>query len=163
MLNHKRICVAVTAMAISFSAVCGISALAQPFAEGDFIVYSQDSWGTSPTPTNAAGLLLNNYNTVYASTVGAVEIGIPGGAGFSMLFTNVNSVLNYLPVIGTIGPLTSDFINPSSSMSGSFGAHVLALRLNIDFSDAGLTRGNSGIPSATSCFTASPRSHCLTA
>lgn len=129
------------------------------------ITHSQDGWGDIPTPCNAAGLLLANYDAVYASTFGVVEVGISGVAGFSILFTNVNDVLAYLPVLGPIGPLTSDLLNPTTTMSGAFGGHVMALRINIDFSDAGLTLGAAGVPfgDVTLCnFTAQPLLNGLT-
>ena len=113
---------------------------------GDVITYPQEMWGANPAAGGPAALLFVNYISVYTSTFGVMQVGIPGAAGFSMSFTNVNSVLTYLPAGGAAGPLTSDLGNPSSSVSGVFGGQVLALRLNIDFSDAGLTLGGLGIP-----------------
>ena len=55
-----------------------------------------------------------------------------------MLFTTVNAVVAYLPSIGTIGQLTADLVNPTSSASGVFGGEVVGLHLNVDFSAAGL-------------------------
>jgi PEP-CTERM motif len=144
MLNRHAMCAVVAAVLCSVAV--SDHSLAQPFATGDFDIYPQDSWGETPTPTNAAGLLLNNYDSVYDSSLGLVEVGIPGPGGFSMLFTNVASVLVYLPANGAIGTLTSDRLDPSSTTSGLFGGEVLALRFNIDFSDAGITLGNLGIP-----------------
>ena len=133
--------------------------------DGDVITHGQSSWGEFPTPFNAAGLLLANYDTVYASTFGVVEVGISGVGGFSILFTDENSLLAYLPALGPIGPLTSDFVDPSTTMSGGFGGHVMALRLNVDFSDAGLTLGTTGVPfgDLTLCnFTVQPLLNGLT-
>jgi hypothetical protein len=98
-----------------------------------------------PTGTNAAGLLAANYSSVYASTFGRFEIGIPGTAGYSIAFTNVTALLDYLPALGTPGPLTSDLLNPLTTPSGALGGEVAALKLNIDFSDAGLLTGASGL------------------
>ena len=87
-------------------------ALAVPiFADGDVIAYSQNSWGDIPNPNNAATRLLANYNVVYAG--GVVEVGIPGAARFSITFTDRQDVLAYLPVVGAIGPLFIDYVNPS--------------------------------------------------
>lgn len=64
-----------------------------------------------------------------------------------MLFTNSAAVVTYLPASGTPAPLFGDRLNPtSSSTEGIFGGLVVALKLNIDFSDAGLTLGALGIP-----------------
>jgi hypothetical protein len=116
------------------------------FQVGDVITYSQDAWGDLPTPSNAAGLLLANYDTVYASKFGVIEVGIPGSAGFSMRFFDSLAVLTYLPAAGLPGSLTSDRVNPTSSSSGVFGGNVLALQLDVDFSDGGVTLGALGIP-----------------
>jgi hypothetical protein len=129
-----------------WTAACTPGAPGCGWSDGDLVTDSQDAWGSNPTPTNAAGLLLTNYDAVYASTFGVVEVGIPGTAGFSIRFSNANDLLGYLPALGLIGPLTSDHIDPSSTESGGFGGEVLALRINVDFSDAGVTLGASGIP-----------------
>jgi hypothetical protein len=63
-----------------------------------------------------------------------------------MLWNNVVDLLEFLPSVGPLGPLTSDLLDPTSSMSGTFGGEVVALRLNVDFSDADFTVGNLGIP-----------------
>jgi hypothetical protein len=120
--------------------LCGVT-LAQTWQTGDVITYSQESWGN---PANTAGQLLTaSYNSVYTSTFGVVEVGMPGEAGFSIRFSNSDAVLTYLPAIGPIGPLTGDLFDPTS---GDIGGEVLALQLNVDFSAAGVTSGNLGIP-----------------
>ncbi len=113
--------------------------------DGDFVTYSQDSWGGDPAQSPAATLLQANYSSVYASTGGLLEVGVPGAGGYSMIWTNVSDLLTYLPATGTSGPLTSDLLDPSSSESGAFGGRVTALHLNIDFSAAGTTGGSSGL------------------
>ncbi len=54
-------------------------------------------------------------------------------------------MLAYLPASGVGGALTSDLINPTLSASGTFGGNVAGLKLNVDFSDYGLTLGTSGL------------------
>ena len=102
--------------------------------------------------------MLTNYDAVYAATFGVVEAGLPGAAGFSMSFTSPNAVIEYLPAIGLSGPLTSDLLDPISSPSGDFGGDSLALQLNVDFSDSGVTLGASGAPlgDLTLCGFATP-------
>jgi hypothetical protein len=124
-------------------------ALATNFTNGDFTTHVQVDWGDTPNTfpqTNAAWLLQENYDSVYASTSGTLEIGIPGTSGFSEVFTGAAELLDYLPDVGPIGPLNSDLVNPTTTSSGEFGGSVTALVLNIDFSDAGLLPGNVGIP-----------------
>ena len=49
-----------------------------------------------------------------------------------------------VPAGGTPAALTADLLNPATSSSGVFGGQVLALRLNVDFSAAGVTIGTLG-------------------
>jgi hypothetical protein len=107
---------------------------------GDLVTYAQDAWGTAAT--TAGGLLIAGFDTVY---IAGVEVGIPGTAGFSMRFFDALSVLAYLPAAGAAAPLTADLIDPMSSSSGVFGGDVLALRLDVDFSDANMLGGTSGL------------------
>ena len=118
-------------------------ARALPWQIGDVITYSQLDWGATPNGTNPASLLVANFNSVYP---GGFEVGLPGSSGSSMIIGDAASMLIYLPASGPPGALTNDLVNPSSSPSGLFGGFVVALKLNIDFSDAGLTLGNLGIP-----------------
>lgn len=114
--------------------------------DGDVITYGQDTWGEVPTPTNPAGLLFVNFDAVYVSRGGLLEIGIPGATGFSARFHNASSLLSFLPQAGAPGPLTGDLLGPTTSPAGSFGGAVAALAVNVDFSDAGLTLGARGVP-----------------
>jgi len=121
----------------------GISgaASATPWQVGDVITWSQTDWGGTPSGTNAAALLVASFNAVYP---GGLEVGLSGSAGFSMLFTASPSVLAYLPAGGAPGALNADLVDPGSSSSGVFGGLVVALKLNIDFSDANILVGAAG-------------------
>src|SRR5262249_48908460 len=110
--------------------------------------YTQGGWGAKPKGGNPAQLLQDNFGAVYPA---GVEVGIPGGSGFSMLFTSSTAVGAYLPAGGTPGSLTSDLLNPTSSSSGVFGGQVLALQINVDFSTAGIL--TAGLGSLTICNT----------
>jgi hypothetical protein len=105
---------------------------------GDMISYGQDSWGGDRTTSTAAGLLYAQFDAQYP---GGLEVGIAGAGGFSMIFTSGDRVLFYAPGTGTPGPLTADLVDPSSTSSGMFGGQVLALQVNVNFSDAGLLNG----------------------
>jgi hypothetical protein len=116
-----------------------------PFLNGDFITYPQASWGDTPAAGNAASLLADNYNAVYAASGGVFEVGFPGIFGYSAQFTSAGALLNYLPQSGPDGRLLADYVNPLTTNAGRYGGEVAALKLNIDFADAGLTLGSVGV------------------
>ena len=125
---------------------CAGSANATTWNVGDLTTYTQGSWGDdlSGIPQGQAALLLTaKYDTVYASTFGIVTVGT--ASGFTMRFTDASSVLAYMPSVGPFGPLTSSTLDPITTASGGFGGEVMGLELNVDFTDAGVLTGASGI------------------
>jgi hypothetical protein len=106
---------------------------------GDLFTLPQSDWGGDDV---ALELLFTHFDAIYPS--GTLEMGIPGADGFSNIFTDPAVITAYLPRLGTAiaGPLTADQINPLSDASGDFGGEALALRLNVDFSDAGVLKGS---------------------
>jgi hypothetical protein len=108
--------------------------------QGDLTSYGQDQWGTIGDP--AAIVLLNGFDFLYP---GALEVGLVGNAGYSMLFTSAADVINYLPTCGFPASLVHDYVNPTSTESGCLGGVVSALQLDVDFSDTGRLPGTSGI------------------
>jgi PEP-CTERM motif-containing protein len=110
-----------------------LPASAVPFSTGDYVTYTQDAWGDA---TSTAGHLLALQ--IAALYPNGVEVGIPGAAGNSMLFSDEIAIYQYLPQLNDEGVLTQDLLDPLTSPSGSFGADVLALKLDVDFADAGL-------------------------
>ncbi len=101
---------------------------------GDLTTYTQNSWTTTPGSTT----LSSNFNSIY--TGGSVEV----GGHFTMDFTTANHVVAYIPAGGIPAALTGNLVDPTSSPSGAFGGDVLALQLDVDFSDAGLLPATSG-------------------
>ena len=97
--------------------------------------FTQGGWGSPPNGHNPGAILDEHFEDVYPS---GVEIGIPGGGGFSMIFTSAAAISAYLPAGGPASILNSDLIDPVSSSAGVFGGQVLALQLNVDFAAAGL-------------------------
>jgi hypothetical protein len=141
MLNRSF--AAVSLAAFLFCATVARDAQATPFQAGDFITHLQDDWGAAST---VAGTRLSSYfNDIYGA-VGYAEVGISGAGGFSILVTSASSVFTYLPASGAPGSLLADLVDPTSTAAGIFCGEVLALRLNVDFSDAGYTRGSLGTP-----------------
>jgi hypothetical protein len=121
---------------------CAGAANAGTWKVGDLTTYSQANWGGDPGIDAGATLLLAKFDTVYAPTGGVI---VGSDSGFTMAFVDKMSVLGYLPSIGPYAPLNSSVLNPISTASGAFGGDVMALRLNVDFSDAGLLPGKSGL------------------
>jgi len=115
---------------------------ADTWSAGAVVTYNQSEWGD---PTNFAGMLMDdNFDAVCASAGGIFEIGSTT-PGFFMLFTGGGDLGDFLPTSGLPGPLGADLVNPSSSSAGVFGGEVAALKLNLDFSNAGLLPNSSGL------------------
>lgn len=111
------------------------------FQPGEFITHSQVSWGGPLVPGGGAELIQKRFDYVY--TQGYLEVGIPGPAGHSMIFTGPLSVRAYLPASGLYGWLSEDSLDSSSSSAGTFGGLVVALQLNVDIGDAGYLVGSA--------------------
>jgi hypothetical protein len=127
-------------------ALATLPAHATTFIAGQFVTFDQSVWGSAPDGFNAATLLENNFDTIFAPAGGFMEVGVPGAAGSSLTFADADSVIAYLPASGAPGPLTVDLLDPVSSISGVFGGEVVALTLNVLFSDAGLIAHPAGVP-----------------
>lgn len=109
---------------------------------GDLISYNQASWTTT---TQGAAALTDNYFSVYLSSFGVLEIGIPGSAGYSIQFTSPTTISTYIPTNGPPAPLVTDLVDPVTTSAGIFGGDVLALQMDIDFSDHGALNGSLGL------------------
>jgi hypothetical protein len=135
---------------LTWTLACSNPASATVFLPGQEITYGQSEWGS--ISGTAQNLLVNDYNVVYASTGGIFIIGET--STYYALFDSGPALHAYLPQTGTIGVLSSIYVDPIITTSGPFGGDVAALKLNIDFSDAGITLGSSGIPIGNLLLTA---------
>ena len=108
---------------------------------GDVLTYDMSGWAVGAGAT----LLETDFPSVYASTFGIVTVGFPP-TGFSLSFDAAARILLYLPAGGAPNSLTSNYLDPTSTSSGEFGGNVLALQLDVDFSDHGFLVGTLGIP-----------------
>ena len=118
---------------------CAAAAHADTWQTGDLTTYNQGVWGGDPTVDAGAAVVTTSFYTVYPS--GFLVL----GSHFSLTVDNPAAVIAYLPAVGSPAPLTGSVLDPSSTVSGTFGGNVLALALNVDFSDAGLLPGTSGL------------------
>ena len=64
---------------------------------------------------------------------------------FLVEFTSGFHLDEFLPANGTPGALITDLGNPTTTSAGIFAGQVAGLKLNIDFSAAGLLPGTSGL------------------
>jgi PEP-CTERM motif-containing protein len=131
-------------------AIAALPAHAATFTPGEFVTYAQEEYGTfsrtgEPFNPAVATLLENNFDTLYAPFEDLLEVGVPGPAGFSMIFDSADAVIAYLPAGGDPGPLTADLLDPVTSASGYFGGEVVATTLNVDLSNAGLLAHPAGV------------------
>ena len=127
---------------------CAGAAHADIWHNGDLTTYNQGSWGgcvatCDPSfPDPGAVLLDGSFNTVYAGTGGVI---VGSASKFTMVFTDATSVRKYMPSIGPFAPLNGSVVNPGTTVSGAFGGEVLGIEFNVDFCDAGLLPGASGL------------------
>src|ERR1700683_5076332 len=89
-------------------------------------------------------MMVCDFDIVYASAGGVFEIGNTTSGNF-MAFTDAVDLIDFLPASGTSGPLDANLLNPTTSSAGQFGGEAVALKLNLDFSNAGLLPNSSGL------------------
>ncbi len=126
-------------------AVCTPGTQGCGWHDNDIVTWSQVSWGAPPTAGNISGELEADFDSVFAPESDLMEIGIPGSAGFSIIFDDPDDLIAFLPATGAPGPLTADLLDPASSASGSYGGEVAAMRLNIAFGDDNLLGSTTSI------------------
>jgi len=111
---------------------------------GGFATYTQGGWGSTPHGNNPGQLLATNFSVVYPS--GSVAI----GGTRTLTFTSAAAIMNFLPQGSTPGTLAASATNPTTSAAGVFAGQVLALRLSVSFSSAGITKSGLGAMRLTS-------------
>ena len=129
-------------LVLGFSLFFVSAARADTWSAGAFTTYDQAEWGDSTT--TAGNLLSGEYGTVYGSTGDLFVIGT-ASPGFFVEFTSGFHLGDFLPASGAPGALNTDLENPTTTSAGIFAGQVAGLKLNIDFSAAGLLPGTSGL------------------
>ena len=130
----------VSLLALALTLVCAGAAHANSFQIGEFVTYDQGAWSSV---SNAITLLTNDFTSVYPS--GIVTVGLPN-TGFEMRFDAPGFIFVYLPATGVPGTLNANVVDPTTTSAGPFGGDVLALELNVDFSNAGFLAHPAGTP-----------------
>ena len=144
-----------TLAALAALALAALPAHATTFTLGEFVSYSQGSWGQDPACNqfgcNAAAVLENNFDSIFARFNGLVEVGVPGPAGFSVIFDGPDPIITYLPASGAPGPLTVDLLDPVTTASSALGGELVTATLNVMFSNDACWRIQPASRSATWC------------
>jgi hypothetical protein len=91
-----------------------------------------------------------NFSTVYPTNfllIGNVSGFLAGDPNaFVILFSGPDTIISLLPAPGQPGaPLNASLIDPVSTSAGDFAGEMTVLRLNIDFSDAGVLHGTAAL------------------
>ena len=134
-----------TLAALAALAFAALPARATMFTDGEFVTWSQVAWGDDPFPGNISFSLEQNFDSVFASSRGLLEVGIPGPAGFSIIFDGPDPIITYLPASGIPAPLTADLLNPVETPTGALGGEVVTATLNVTFSDDNLLAHPAGL------------------
>ena len=109
------------------------------FATG-YDTFTLGGWGTDPSGTNPGWLLETYFKKVYP--LGYVTI----GGTYTLKFTSPLAIRTFLRANGegTPGVLNKSATNPTVVSGGIFADQVMALRLNVDFSNAGVKKTGLG-------------------
>jgi uncharacterized protein YlzI (FlbEa/FlbD family) len=97
---------------------------------GDFCSQSMGGWGTSCNGNNPGCLRDNYWNEVIGENLTV-------GIGYNITFTAPQFVETFLPDGGSSSVLTQSYVNPTS-LGNTFASQVIALKLNVLFSDANI-------------------------
>lgn len=97
-----------------------------------FFTRSECSWGAPPR-CGGESFLNDHFAEVYGTA------GVTIGGNFKLTFTTARAVQNFLPQNGSSRVLTANATNPTSAYISELAGQLLALQLNVDFSDAGVT------------------------
>ena len=109
-------------------------------AAAAYVTYSQADWGSTSSSNPAVVLLKGKFCKVYPC--GKLTI----GSYYKLTFTGWDKIGYFLPQTGKVNILNKSLCNPTTTNAGEFAGNVLALRLNVDFSNAGVTgRGLSSL------------------
>ena len=111
----------------------------KPIPSRPLTTYTMGGWGSTPCGNNPGTLLAQNFATVFPA-------GLTVGGGKTVKFTSARAIENFLPCGGNAARLQQNYINPTTKL-GVLAGQVVALRLGVSFSNAGVTAG--GLANAT--------------
>lgn len=121
---------------------------ASAVSTANFTTFTQAVWGTPAKGQNASALLGTYFSLLYPT---GLVVGDP--AKFTVTENSAAFVVDFLPQNFLPLPLTASYVDPPSKplpinrfkfphnkMLGSLAGETMALQLNVDFSNAGLTK-----------------------
>ncbi|MBI5380348.1 MAG: hypothetical protein HZA31_00450 [Opitutae bacterium] len=137
--THMLVAVGLHLIATSIVPVPAVEIIAPPPPPvvETYTSFTQGGWGATPNGNNPGTVLTGAFVRVYPA-------GLTLGNGFTLRFASASAITAFLPAGGPARALTGSLVNPTSSSAGVFGGQVLALRLNVDYSAAGVTAGTGG-------------------
>ena len=93
---------------------------------GDMTTGRQSAWGDGTSAVG--GLLSANFNPFYPNDF------IVGGT-HTLTLRDAPAVFTFLPQLDPAGVLTGDVVDPMTTSAGELAGEIVALQLNVDFSD----------------------------
>ena len=137
------------------SEVCCQTIVRLPCGE-ETCTFTQGGWGNGCPPPQKGDPMSTQPGCIrdyYFGDVfgpGGVTIGIPAGGTHGATWTSASAVENFLPAGGTSGPLTEDVEDPTDTPAGVLAGQILALRMNREYSCAGIF--NIALNPSASCL-----------
>ena len=100
-----------------------------------FKTFTQGGWKRKEWPGDGRGgdLLEQHFGSVYPA-------GVRVGGGRGAWFSGAETVKRFFPAGGRPRMLPEDYLDPRRTRGGKLAGETLALRLNVDYSSAGITR-----------------------
>jgi len=118
---------------VTAAASASVHVFGEPVTGGQFATFTQGGWGSKPRGHNPGNLLATYFPIVYPA-------GVTIGGNFTLTFTRADAIARFLPQENRPGVLTGSEANPTKkTRAGEFAGQMLALQLNLDFSNAGVT------------------------
>ena len=125
-------------------------------SQGAFTTFTQGAWGAKPRGSNVGQLMTNYFPLAYPS--GELVIGVADPTlGFSITMTGSQAVTDLLPQEGRPVVLARSYVDPANLFKlkhkgklinhkriGALAGETLALELNVDFSNLGVTKPGFG-------------------
>jgi hypothetical protein len=119
---------------------CVVGATGCGWHTGDLVTHASVTWGDTGVVPD---LFKSTYDSLYLFLSDLLTVG--SNPGYTLTFTSPEAVIAYLPSSGAPGPLTVSLLDPTSSASGSLGGEVVALNINLMYTDANQLGAATGV------------------